>query len=239
MIPFNKKPEHNFQTGEVLLINKPLGWTSFDVVNKIRYLLRSYTGIRKIKVGHAGTLDPLASGLLILCTGKFTKKIEEFQGLEKEYTGTFHIGATTPSYDRETEIDQNYETGHINEEMLLKATKQFIGNIDQVPPLFSALKIKGKRAYELARDKEDVKLPARKVTISSFELTNIDLPEVAFRISCSKGTYIRSVAYDFGQAINSGAYLSSLIRTKIGSFNLKDSITIEEFNNIITPQNVS
>ncbi|RLD58585.1 MAG: tRNA pseudouridine(55) synthase TruB [Bacteroidetes bacterium] len=239
MVPFNKKTEFNFQTGEVILINKPLGWTSFDVVNKIRYLLRSYTGIRKIKVGHAGTLDPLASGLLILCTGKFTKKIEEFQGLEKEYTGTFHIGATTPSYDRETEIDQNYETGHVDEKTLINATRQFIGNIDQVPPLFSALKIKGKRAYELARGKEDVKLSARKVTINAFELTHIDIPKVAFRISCGKGTYIRSIAHDFGQAINSGAHLSSLIRTKIGSFNLEDSLTIEQFNNIINPQNVS
>lgn len=239
MIPFNKKADHNFQTGEVLLINKPSGWTSFDVVNKIRFLLRGHTGIRKIKVGHAGTLDPLATGLLILCTGKFTKKIEEFQGLEKEYTGTIFLGATTPSFDRETEVDQKYETIHINQKLLQNSTKQFIGTIDQVPPLFSAIKVKGKRAYQLARDKEDVKLSARKVTIHAFELTNIELPEVAFRISCSKGTYIRSIARDFGKSLNSGAYLSSLFRTKIGSFSIEDALTIEQFENIIRPQNVS
>ncbi len=239
MIPFNKKPEHNFQTGEVLLINKPSGWTSFDVVNKIRFLLRGYTGIRKIKVGHAGTLDPLATGLLILCTGKFTKKIEEFQGLEKEYTGTFFLGATTPSFDRETEVDQKFETNHINQEMLQNTTKQFVGTIDQVPPLFSAIKVKGKRAYQMARDKEDVELPSRKVIIHSFEITNIEIPEIAFRISCSKGTYIRSIARDFGKSLNSGAYLSSLFRTKIGSFSIEDALTIEQFEKIIRPQNVS
>ncbi|NOX47232.1 MAG: tRNA pseudouridine(55) synthase TruB [Chlorobi bacterium] len=231
--------DYDFQKGEVLLINKPSGWTSFDVVNKIRFLLRGHTGIRKIKVGHAGTLDPLATGLLILCTGKFTKKIEEFQGLEKEYTGTFFIGSTTPSFDRETEIDQKYETRHINEEMLHGTTKQFIGVIDQVPPVFSAIWVKGKRAYKLARDKEEVKLPARKVTVHSFDLTNVDLPEVAFRISCSKGTYIRSIARDFGKALKSGAYLNSLYRTKIGSFNVEDALTIDQFENIIRPQNVS
>jgi tRNA pseudouridine55 synthase len=231
--------DFDFQKGEVLLINKPSGWTSFDVVNKIRFLLRGHTGIRKIKVGHAGTLDPLATGLLILCTGKFTKRIEEFQGLEKEYTGTFFIGATTPSFDRETEKDREYETGHITEGLLYDATKQFIGVIDQVPPVFSAIRVKGKRAYKMARDNEEVKLQARKVTVHSFELTNIDLPEVAFRISCSKGTYIRSIARDFGKALNSGAYLNSLYRTKIGSFNIKDALTIEQFENIIRPQNVS
>jgi len=239
MIPFNEKTEHNFQTGEVLLINKPSGWTSFDVVNKIRFLLRGYTGIRKIKVGHAGTLDPLATGLLILCTGKFTKKIEEFQGLEKEYTGTFFLGATTPSFDRETEVDQKFETNHINQEMLQNTTKQFVGTIDQVPPLFSAIKVKGKRAYQMARDKEDVELPSRKVIIHSFEITNIEIPEIAFRISCSKGTYIRSIARDFGKSLNSGAYLSSLFRTKIGSFRIEDALTIEQFENIIRPQNGS
>lgn len=231
--------DFDFQKGEVLLINKPSGWTSFDVVNKIRFLLRGHTGIRKIKVGHAGTLDPLATGLLILCTGKFTKKIENFQSLEKEYTGTFFMGATSPSFDRETEIDQEYETRHINEELLHNTTKQFIGIIDQVPPLFSAIRVKGKRAYKLARDKEEVELPARKVTVHSFELTKTDLPEVAFRISCSKGTYIRSIARDFGKALNSGAYLNSLYRTKIGSFNVEDALTIEQFENLIRPQNVS
>lgn len=231
--------DFDFQKGEVLLINKPSGWTSFDVVNKIRFLLRGHTGIRKIKVGHAGTLDPLATGLLILCTGKFTKKIENFQSLEKEYTGTFFMGATSPSFDRETEIDQEYETRHINEELLHNTTKQFIGTIDQVPPLFSAIRVKGKRAYKLARDKEKVELPARKVTVHSFELTKVDLPEVAFRISCSKGTYIRSIARDFGKALNSGAYLNSLYRTKIGSFNVEDALTIEQFENLIRPQSVS
>lgn len=239
MIPFNKKPEYNFQTGELLLINKPSGWTSFDVVNKIRFLLRGYTGIRKIKVGHAGTLDPLATGLLILCTGKFTKKIEEFQGLQKEYTGTIFLGATTPSFDRETEVDREYEINHINQEMLQNTTKQFVGTIDQVPPLFSAIKVKGKRAYQIARDKEDVKLSARKVTIHSFELLNIELPEVTFRISCSKGTYIRSIARDYGEALNTGAYMTSLYRTKIGSFSIEDALTIEQFENIIRPQSGS
>jgi tRNA pseudouridine55 synthase len=199
----------DFQAGEVLLFDKPIGWTSFDVVNKVRYLIRSHLGIKKIKVGHAGTLDPLATGLLILCTGKFTKRIQEFQDQDKEYTGTFFLGATTPSFDKETEIDKTYNISHITDDKILNAAKQLTGDIEQIPPLFSAIKIKGKRAYDYARKNKDVKLNPRKVSINEFEITGIDLPKIYFRVSCSKGTYIRSLARDFGEALNAGAYLTS------------------------------
>ncbi|MBN2173973.1 MAG: tRNA pseudouridine(55) synthase TruB [Bacteroidales bacterium] len=227
---------YDFITGEILLINKPIAWTSFDIVNKIRYLISGFTGIRKMKVGHAGTLDPLATGLLIVCTGKFTKKIDEFQNLEKEYTGIFHLGATTPSFDRETEIDAKFETAHITEEFILKTATEFTGDMEQVPPAFSAVNVNGERAYNLARKKEEVKLKPRKVTIKEFEITRIELPEVHFRVLCSKGTYIRSLARDFGTALNSGAYLSQLTRTKIGSFTLEQAKTIEEFENQLSPK---
>ena len=229
MIPFNNKTEHDFQAGELILVNKPLNWTSFDIVNKIRYLLKKKTGVKRLKVGHAGTLDPLATGLLIVCCGKYTKRIQEFQDLEKEYTGTFFIGATTPSFDKETEIDQVYETNHITKKLLLNSIKQFIGTIDQVPPIFSAIKIQGTRAYQLARDNKSAQLKARKIHISEFEITNTNLPEIAFRVRCSKGTYIRSLARDLGRALDSGAYLSSLKRTKIGDYDLSNSITISDF----------
>ncbi len=222
-----------FKEGQILLFDKPLGWTSFQLVNKVRWLIRQSCKIKKIKVGHAGTLDPLASGLLIICTGKFTKRIEELQGQEKEYTGTFTLGGTTPSYDLETEIDQNYEIEHISEENIHAATKEFMGEISQIPPVFSALKKDGKRLYEYARNGEDVEIPSRKVTVSAFEITNVEMPKVEFRVACSKGTYIRSLAHDFGKALNCGAHLSALRRTKIGTFNVDDSLDIASFEKLL------
>jgi len=225
----NSFTAEDFKNGQILLFDKPLEWTSFQVVNKVRWLIRKNCGIKKIKVGHAGTLDPLATGLLIICTGKFTKKIQELQGQEKEYTGTFTLGATTPSYDLETEIDHTFPTDHLSAEKLQQATEQFKGDIEQFPPVFSALKKDGKRLYEYARKGEEVKINSRTVNISSFELTNIDLPEVDFKVSCSKGTYIRSLAHDFGKAVESGAHLSALRRTKIGDFNVENAFTIDTF----------
>jgi tRNA pseudouridine55 synthase len=221
--------EDDFKNGQVLLIDKPLNWTSFQVVNKLRWEIRQRFNIKKIKVGHAGTLDPLATGLLIICTGKQTKEIHIYQGQEKEYTGTFTIGATTPSYDLETEIDKTYPTEHITEALLHETTKQFVGDIQQKPPIFSAIKKDGKRLYELARKGETTEINARTVTISEFEITKINLPEVAFRVVCSKGTYIRSLAYDFGLALNSGAHLSALRRTKIGDFSVDKGLSVESF----------
>ena len=221
--------EQDFKDGQVLLIDKPLNWTSFQVVNKVRWLIKQRFGLKKIKVGHAGTLDPLATGLLILCTGKFTKKIETFQAQEKEYTGTFTLGATTPSYDLETEIDQTFEISEITSEEIKNATEQFTGEIQQQPPVFSALKKEGKRLYEYARAGEKVDIPTRTVHISAFEITRIELPEVDFRVACSKGTYIRSLAHDFGKALNNGAHLSALRRTKIGDFSVENATTIEAF----------
>lgn len=214
---------YKFEEGEVLLINKPLTWTSFDIVNRFRYFLIKHLGIKKIKVGHAGTLDPLADGLLIVCTGKFTKRIDEFQGQEKEYTGTFRLGATTPSYDLEREIDETFETVHITEAMIHEAAHSFIGDIQQIPPVFSAIKVEGKRAYSFARKDRELILDARPVNIREFEITRIEMPDVDFRISCSKGTYIRSLARDFGLALNSGAHLTALRRTRIGDFRLEDA----------------
>ena len=221
--------KEQFLNGEIILIDKPLDWTSFQVVNKIRWLIRSSFGIKKIKVGHAGTLDPLASGLLILCTGKMTKSIEQFMGQEKEYTGTFTLGSTTPSYDLETEVDNTFPTDHITEELLHTTLNQFVGTIDQYPPVFSALKKDGKRLYEFAREGIEVEIPARKVNIRSFELTQKAIPKVDFKVICSKGTYIRSLANDYGKALNSGAHLSALRRTRIGEFNIEHAISIEDF----------
>jgi len=223
----------DFQNGQILLIDKPLNWTSFQAVNKMKWLLKSKLGLKKIKIGHAGTLDPLASGLLIVCTGKFTKRITELQGQEKEYTGTFYIGATTPSYDLETEIDQTFPTDHINEELIRISTSQFLGEIDQKPPIFSAIKKDGKRLYEHARAGETIEIASRKTTIHEFEITRIALPEVDFRVVCSKGTYIRSLAYDFGIALETGAHLTALRRTKIGDYSVKDAISPDEFENTI------
>jgi tRNA pseudouridine55 synthase len=223
--------EEAYKNGQVLLIDKPLTWTSFQVVNKLRWEIRQRFNIKKIKVGHAGTLDPLATGLLIICTGKQTKQIDTYQGQIKEYTGTFTLGATTPSYDLETEIDNTFPTAHITEELLHETTKQFVGEIQQKPPIFSAIKKEGKRLYELARKGETTEIKERTVTVSSFEITEIKLPEVGFRIICSKGTYIRSIAFDYGKALNSGGHLSTLRRTKIGNFSVDNALSVEGFIN--------
>ena len=219
----------DYKSGKVLLIDKPLNWTSFQVVNKLRWEIRQAFNIKKIKVGHAGTLDPLATGLLVICTGKMTKQINTFQGQIKEYTGTFVLGSTTPSFDLETEIDNTYPTDHITEALIHQTTKQFIGEIDQYPPVFSAIKKDGKRLYEFARAGEDVEIKSRKVTIEAFEITKINGLNLEFRVVCSKGTYIRSLANDFGKALNSGAHLSVLRRTKIGDFDVKNGLSIEDF----------
>lgn len=220
----------DFQNGQILLIDKPLTWSSFQAVNKLKYLLkRKYNLPKSFKIGHAGTLDPLATGLLIVCTGKFTKKITEIQGQAKEYTGTITIGATTPSYDLETEVDETFPIVHISEELIQETTKQFLGEINQKPPIFSAIKKDGIRLYEHARAGETVEIPSRKTTIHEFEITRIALPEIDFRVVCSKGTYIRSLAYDFGKALQSGGYLSVLRRTKIGDYSVENGFTPEDF----------
>jgi len=218
------KTEADFKEGQVLLIDKPLKWTSFQVVNKIRWHIRQKFNLKKIKVGHAGTLDPLATGLLILCTGKFTKKIETYQAQTKEYTGEITLGATTPSYDLETEIDAVFSTEHLTEELIYKTAKLFEGEIEQKPPIFSAIKKDGKRLYELAREGKTTEIKSRKITIEAFEITKINFPKIEFRIVCSKGTYIRSLAFDFGVALKSGAHLSALRRTKIGAFNVNNAL---------------
>lgn len=216
--------------GQVLLIDKPLKWSSFQAVNKLKYLLINKVGLpKKFKIGHAGTLDPLATGLLLVCTGKFTKRISELQGQAKEYTGTFYIGATTPSYDLETEIDETFTTSHIDEALIHETVKQFLGEIDQKPPIFSAIKKDGVRLYEHARAGETVEIASRKTTIHEFEITRIALPEIDFRVVCSKGTYIRSLAFDFGKAMNSGSHLTVLRRTKIGDYDVKNAIDITLF----------
>lgn len=215
--------ENTFEEGSVLLIDKPLDWTSFDVVRKIR------NTIRIKKVGHAGTLDPLATGLLIVCTGKFTKRINEFMAQEKEYTGTITLGATTPTYDLESEPQDVKSLDGINEEMIHEATRQFTGEIMQMPPIHSAIKQKGKPVYLMARKGLDVVLEPRKITIHEFEITNIDLPVVTFKVVCTTGTYIRSLAHDFGAALGCGGYLSSLRRTRIGQFLASDAMSVEQF----------
>ena len=222
-----------FLAGQVLLINKPLGWSSFDVVKKIKYLIRKKYNLKKIKVGHAGTLDPLATGLLIICTGKFTKRISEIQVQEKTYTGTITLGGKTPSYDLETKVDNNYKTSHITVKLMHQATKKFIGEIDQIPPIFSALKQGWERLYEKARRGEKIMIESRKIFVSQFDILSIKNLNINFEIKCSKGTYIRSIANDFGVALNSGGYLSKLCRTAIGDYQLSKGITIENFENIL------
>lgn len=231
--------KETFQQGQILLINKPLNWTSFQVVNKVRWLIKKQFKLKKIKVGHAGTLDPLATGLLIICTGKFTKQIDTYQGQEKEYTGTFTLGATTPSFDLETEINECFDISNLTEENIQAATKQFIGEIQQQPPVFSALKKDGKRLYEFARSGEEVEVAFRTVHISAFEITRIALPEVDFKVRCSKGTYIRSLAHDFGKALENGAHLSALRRTKIGESSVEKALEIEEFESKLKLSNPS
>lgn len=214
--------------GTCLLIDKPLEWTSFDVVNKIRSGLKYSLGIKKIKVGHAGTLDPMATGLLIVCTGKHTKKISDYQNLPKEYTGVITFGATTPSYDAETEVDGQFPFNHITPELLEEARQQFLGEIQQMPPMFSAIKVDGQPLYKKARMGEHVEVQARQVTIYELEFTDISLPQVSFRVKCSKGTYIRSLAHDLGKALRSGAYLTALRRTKIGPYKIEDAWNLED-----------
>ena len=220
----------DIENGSIILVNKPYTWTSFQVVNKLKYHIKHKYGVKKFKIGHAGTLDPLATGLLIICIGKFTKRIEEFQAKEKEYTGVFRLGATTPCFDLEKPIDNEYPYIHITDDDILRVANSFIGEIDQTPPLFSAVKVEGKRAYELARENQEVELKSKKIIISEFEVKNINLPDVEFRIVCSKGTYIRSIARDFGLALNSGAHLIELERTRIGEFRIEDALNVNEFD---------
>ncbi|MEN8788463.1 MAG: tRNA pseudouridine(55) synthase TruB [Flavobacteriaceae bacterium] len=223
------KSRDDFLKGEVLLIDKPLEWTSFDAVNSIKWAIKRRFGLRKIKVGHAGTLDPLASGLLVICTGRATKMISEIQSAPKEYEGTFTLGATTPSFDMETQVDKHYDTDGIEEGMIRDLAAQFKGKISQVPPVYSAIKKDGKRLYEYARSGESVNIRAREVEIIQFEILSVNMPEVGFRIRCSKGTYIRSLAHDFGQKLGCGAYLSSLRRTRIGDFNVNNAVHPKKF----------
>ena len=223
------KTAEDYLSGQVLLIDKPLHWTSFQAVNKLRWEIRQAFSIKKIKVGHAGTLDPLATGLLVICTGKMTKQIDTFQGQIKEYTGTIVLGSTTPSFDLETEINETFETNHITEDLIHNTTKQFTGEIEQFPPIFSAIKKEGKRLYEFARAGETVEIKSRKITIEVFEITKIDGNNLDFRVVCSKGTYIRSLANDFGKAMHSGSHLSALRRTKIGDFNVSNALSIDNF----------
>ena len=222
-----------FEQGEILLINKPNTWTSFAVVGKMRTLIRKHSGIRKIKIGHAGTLDPLATGLLILCTGRFTKRIDEFQGLEKEYTGTFRLGATTPSFDLETEVDNLYPGDLPDESLIMDAARLFTGEQDQVPPQFSAVKVDGKRAYKSARQDIQVEILPRRINIPAFEITRIALPDADFRIACTKGTYIRSLARDFGNHLGCGAHLTALCRTRIGSYYLRDAFEMSDIEKLL------
>lgn len=226
--------KEGFLTGQTLLIDKPLNWSSFQVVNKLRWLIRKQYDIKKIKVGHAGTLDPLATGLLLICTGKSTKTINELQGQIKEYTGTITLGGTTASYDLESEIEATFSTDHITTELIHETTQQFVGVIDQFPPVFSALKKEGKRLYEYARAGEKVEVASRQIEIKAFEITSVKENEVDFRVVCSKGTYIRSLAHDFGKALNSGAHLSKLRRTKIGDYDVAKALSVEAFESQLT-----
>nr|WP_299338651.1 tRNA pseudouridine(55) synthase TruB [Allomuricauda sp.] len=220
------KTKEDFLNGQVLLIDKPYEWSSFQALNAVKWAIRKKFDLnKKFKIGHAGTLDPLATGLLIICTGKFTKKIPELQGQVKEYTGTITLGATTPSYDLETQVDQTFEIEHITEKLVQQTIEKFKGEIEQIPPVFSALKKDGKRLYEFARKGEEVTVKPRKVIIEAFEITRFSLPEVDFRVVCSKGTYIRSLAHDFGKALQSGGYLSQLRRTKIGAYDVSKAVT--------------
>jgi tRNA pseudouridine55 synthase len=220
--------KYDFKAGATLLIDKPKTWTSFDVVNKLRSKIRYALGVKKIKVGHSGTLDPMATGLLLICTGKFTKKLEEFQGLSKVYTGTIKLGATTASYDAESQEDETFPLDDITPEKIEAARLQFLGKIEQIPPMFSAIKVDGQPLYKKARKGETVEIKPRPVEIYKFEITNIDMPYLDFKVACSKGTYIRSLAYDFGRALNNGGYLTDLRRTKIGDYSIKKAWDLDE-----------
>ncbi len=221
--------DNPYQKGKLLLIDKPVGITSFGVIKHVRDRIKDAYGIKKIKVGHAGTLDPLASGLLIICTGKMTKKISEYTGMDKTYTGTFVLGAVTPSYDRETEVSEEFPIAHITKEKILQAAAQLTGEIMQKPPVFSAIKKKGERLYHKARRGEEVEIRERKVIVHEFEITRVELPEVDFRVLCGKGTYIRSLAYDFGKLLDSGAFLGALRREAIGSYQVQDAVAPDDF----------
>lgn len=228
----------NFKEGEIIYIDKPYKWTSFGVVNKVRYFVCRKQGVKKIKVGHAGTLDPLATGVMILCTGKATKKIEDFQYQTKEYIATLMLGATTPSFDLEKEIDATYPTEHITRELVEETLKQFVGEIQQVPPTFSACKVNGKRAYELARKGNDVELKAKTLVIDEIELLECELPVIKIRVVCSKGTYIRALARDIGQALNSGAHLTALQRIRVGDVTLDKCMQLDDFEAWIEQQEI-
>ncbi len=223
----------DFKGGEVLLVDKPKDWTSFDVVNKLRYKIKHKLGVKKIKVGHAGTLDPMATGLLIICTGKFTKKIDSYQGMPKSYEGTICLGKTTPSYDAETEPDEIFPTEHITAELIEEKRKTFIGDLEQLPPMFSAIKVDGQPLYKKARKGIKVEVKPRPVTITKFDIVKNEMPNLDFDVDCSKGTYIRSLAYDFGKSLESGGYLTRLVRTSIGGFKLSDAWNLEELVNAI------
>lgn len=228
--------EFDFEKGEVLLVDKPKTWTSFDVVNKIRYAVSKKQG-KRMKVGHAGTLDPLATGLLVICTGKMTKNIDVFQAQEKEYTGEIYLGKTTPSFDAETEVNQFFDISNLTNELILNATTQFMGTIQQIPPIYSAIKVNGKKLYEHARKGREIEIQARSVEIKQFEITNITLPQVQFKVLCSKGTYIRTLADDFGKALGAGAYLSALRRTGIGDFRIENAWNLEQLIEAINASN--
>jgi len=234
MLDVWKGEDLNFNDGKFILIDKPLNWTSFDVVKKLRYQIKKKLSLKKIKVGHAGTLDPLATGLLIIATGKFTKKIEELMSLEKGYSGTITLGATTPSFDLETEKDHLFETDHLTQEELLKAKEKLTGTYSQIPPIFSAKKVDGNRAYDLARAGKEVKLEGRLVTIKRFEIDTTQLPNVQFEISCSKGTYIRSIARDFGEKLQNGGHLTALRREYIGEYSAENSMSVERFEELLS-----
>lgn len=227
------KTKEDFLEGQLILIDKPLNWSSFQAVNAVKWAIRKRFQLKKIKVGHAGTLDPLASGLLLICAGKFTKRIHEFQGMPKEYEGTITLGSSTPSYDLETEVDNVYPTDHITHELIHKTKALFLGKIAQKPPVFSALKKDGKRMYEYAREGKELEIKARFVEVLEFEILEINLPVLRFRIRCSKGTYIRSIAHDFGKALNSGSHLSSLRRTKIGDYNVNNAVAPANFKEMM------
>lgn len=245
-------PQNKFQTGQILLVDKPLTWTSFNVANKIKWLIKKEFKLRKIKVGHAGTLDPLATGLLVICTGKFTKRINEIQGAEKEYTGVITLGATTPCYDLEKDVDEEFPTNHITEELIQKTAKSFLGEQEQVAPIHSAKKVDGKRAYEYARLGEEIELKSNTITIKEFDVEFCDCPvieqfedskinqapaypkgvHIKFRIVCTKGTYIRSIARDFGLRVDSGGHLSQLRRTRIGEYKIENALSINDLENL-------
>ncbi len=229
----------DFREGEILYLNKPYHWTSFALVNKIRYLLCRKIGVKKLKVGHAGTLDPLATGVMIICTGKATKKIEELQYGTKEYVATIKLGATTPSFDLEKEIDATYPTEHITKELVQKTLQQFVGSIEQIPPAFSACKVDGKRAYQLARGGQEVELKPKTLVIDELELLDCSLPEIKIRVVCSKGTYIRALARDIGEALQSGAHLTALCRTRVGNVTLKDCLEVDAFSDWLEKQEVN